>query len=43
MAQTAEGMLPDELVRLAEQLGFDSLWFLDHTHIPVASTAFPEA
>ncbi len=41
IAQTAEGILPAEIAQLAEGLGFELLWVLDHTHIPVDSTLFP--
>ena len=27
---------PDELARLAEERGFDSIWFPEHTHIPMS-------
>lgn len=33
---TAHGLLPAELAELAEQAGFESLWFAEHSHIPVA-------
>jgi len=33
---------PDELGRLAEQRGFESLWFPEHTHIPASrQTPYP--
>src|SRR3954447_25276120 len=32
---TAYTMQPDELGRLAEERGFESIWFPEHTHIPV--------
>lgn len=39
---TDEGIRPDELARLAEERGFESLFFPDHTHIPAArSSASP--
>jgi probable F420-dependent oxidoreductase len=34
---TAGGLHPGELAALVEDRGFESLWFPDHTHIPVAS------
>lgn len=34
---TEHGIQPDEVARLAEDRGFESLFFPDHTHIPVAS------
>jgi probable F420-dependent oxidoreductase len=40
--ETDEGIAPDELARQAEELGFESLFFPDHTHIPAArSSAAP--
>jgi alkanesulfonate monooxygenase SsuD/methylene tetrahydromethanopterin reductase-like flavin-dependent oxidoreductase (luciferase family) len=27
---------PAELARLAEERGFESVWFTEHTHIPVS-------
>jgi probable F420-dependent oxidoreductase len=36
---TDEGIPPAELARLAEQRGFESLFFTDHTHIPAARTS----
>ena len=27
---------PDELARRSEERGFESLWFPEHTHIPVS-------
>ncbi|MGI9162869.1 MAG: LLM class F420-dependent oxidoreductase [Mycobacterium sp.] len=33
---TAHGLLPAELAPLAEQAGFESLWFAEHSHIPVS-------
>jgi probable F420-dependent oxidoreductase len=33
---TDEGIDPAELARLAEERGFESLWFPEHTHIPAA-------
>jgi probable F420-dependent oxidoreductase len=39
---TDYGMQPAELARRAEQLGFESLFFPEHTHIPVGrDTAYP--
>jgi probable F420-dependent oxidoreductase len=35
---TDEGIQPRELARLAEDRGFESLFFTDHTHIPAART-----
>jgi len=32
---TDETIPPDELARAVEGLGFESLWFAEHTHIPV--------
>ena len=40
--ETDEGLAPAELARQAEELGFESLFFPDHTHIPAArSSAAP--
>lgn len=36
---TAHGLLPAELAELAEQAGFESLWFAEHSHIPVSRTS----
>ena len=36
---TDEGPSPAELAQRAETLGFESLWFPEHTHIPVARTS----
>jgi probable F420-dependent oxidoreductase len=36
MFATDEGIRPGELARLAEERGFESLFFPDHTHIPVS-------
>jgi probable F420-dependent oxidoreductase len=33
---TAYTMQPDELGRMAEERGFESVWFPEHTHIPVS-------
>ena len=33
---TDEGIDPAELARLAEERGFESLFFPEHTHIPAA-------
>jgi probable F420-dependent oxidoreductase len=38
MFATDEGIDPDELARLAEERGFESLFFPEHTHIPAART-----
>ena len=39
---TAESIQPGELGRLAEELGFESLWFPEHTHIPLSrETPYP--
>ena len=39
---TAESIQPDELARLAEERGFESLWFPEHTHIPASRlTPYP--
>lgn len=32
---TQHSIQPDELARACEERGFDSLWFSEHTHIPV--------
>ena len=32
---TGDGIRPDELARAAEERGFESLFFTEHTHIPV--------
>ncbi|MDT5028713.1 MAG: hypothetical protein QOE61_5139, partial [Micromonosporaceae bacterium] len=33
---------PDEIARLAEERGFESLWFPEHTHIPASrDTPYP--
>src|SRR4051812_28519058 len=36
MFPTDRGMQPTELAREAEDRGFDSLWFPEHSHIPVS-------
>jgi len=36
---TDESAPPDEVARLVEDYGFDSLWLPDHTHIPRAISA----
>ena len=36
---TDEGIRPAELARLAEERGFESLFFPEHTHIPAARTS----
>ena len=42
MFTTAGGLHPGELAAVVEQHGFESLFFPDHTHIPVSSQAtFP--
>jgi probable F420-dependent oxidoreductase len=33
---TERGLLPGELAAAAEQLGFESLWFTEHSHIPTS-------
>ena len=33
---TEYSMRADQLARAVEERGFDSLWFPEHTHIPVA-------
>lgn len=33
---TADGLLPTELAVLAEEMGFESLWFAEHSHIPTS-------
>lgn len=33
---TTDSIQPDELGREAEERGFDSVWFSEHTHIPIA-------
>ena len=39
---TAESIQPAELARLAEDRGFESLWFPEHTHIPASrDTPYP--
>lgn len=39
---TAESIQPAEIARLAERHGFESLWFPEHTHIPVSrETPYP--
>jgi probable F420-dependent oxidoreductase len=39
---TDESPLPDELAKLAEERGFESIWFPEHTHIPVSrETPYP--
>ena len=39
---TADSIQPGELARLAEERGFESLWFPEHTHIPVSrATPYP--
>ena len=36
MFSTDYAIRPDELARLVEQRGFESLWFPEHTHIPAS-------
>ena len=36
MFPTAYSMQPAELAQAAEERGFDSIWFPEHTHIPVS-------
>lgn len=36
MFPTDKSIRPDELARATEERGFDSLWFPEHTHIPVS-------
>ncbi|HEX8854133.1 MAG TPA: LLM class F420-dependent oxidoreductase [Thermoleophilaceae bacterium] len=36
MFPTDNAVRPDELARLVEERGFESLWFAEHTHIPVS-------
>ncbi len=38
---TEYSVQPDELARLVEERGFESLWFTEHTHIPLAHSAWP--
>ena len=39
---TTHGLSPSELAHLAEGAGFDSLWFAEHSHIPVSrATPWP--
>jgi alkanesulfonate monooxygenase SsuD/methylene tetrahydromethanopterin reductase-like flavin-dependent oxidoreductase (luciferase family) len=39
---TEYGIRPDVCARAAEERGFDSVWFPDHTHIPASrETPFP--
>jgi len=39
---TESSMQPDELARAAEERGLDSVWFSEHTHIPVRFLNSPE-
>lgn len=39
MFPTDEAMNPAELARAAEERGFESLWFPEHTHIPASRTS----
>lgn len=42
MFATDYAVRPDELARLAEERGFESLWFGEHTHIPASRrTPYP--
>jgi alkanesulfonate monooxygenase SsuD/methylene tetrahydromethanopterin reductase-like flavin-dependent oxidoreductase (luciferase family) len=36
MFPTHYAIRPDELAREAEARGFESIWFPEHTHIPVS-------
>src|SRR2546428_13876080 len=36
MFPTDYAIRPDELARAAEERGFESLWFPEHTHIPAS-------
>jgi probable F420-dependent oxidoreductase len=38
---TDETIAPDEMGRLAEQRGFDSLWLPEHTHMPLDHSPYP--
>jgi probable F420-dependent oxidoreductase len=39
---TDETLAPDEVARLCEERGFESLWFPEHTHIPASrETPYP--
>jgi probable F420-dependent oxidoreductase len=38
---TDETIAPDEIGRLAEERGFDSLWLPEHTHMPVEHSPYP--
>jgi len=39
---TEESIQPDELARAAEERGLESVWFSEHTHIPVNFLQAPE-
>jgi probable F420-dependent oxidoreductase len=39
MFATDYAVRPDELARAVEERGFESLWFPEHTHIPVSRTS----
>ena len=39
---TESSMQPDELARAAEERGLESVWFSEHTHIPVRFLNSPE-
>src|SRR2546430_9068602 len=42
MFPTDYALRPDELARLLEERGFESVWFPEHTHIPVSRrTPYP--
>jgi probable F420-dependent oxidoreductase len=36
MFATDEAVAPDDLAVMVEERGFESLWFADHTHIPIS-------
>ena len=36
MFPTDDAVAPDELARMAEERGFESLFFPEHTHIPAS-------
>jgi len=35
---TYDGMRPGELARMAEERGYNAIYFAEHTHIPAAET-----
>ena len=39
---TEKSIQPDELARAAEERGLESVWFSEHTHIPVGFLQAPE-